>query len=241
MLSKKNITQIAFTGLGAFCIAIAYIFNSNQLILWYDITKDLGIIFLSFVLLDILWSIAGEDFNNTKLAKYGLKDIYENPLNISDSLLIEQINSAKERIDLLGFTLSYISTSQDLCQLIENKINSGVKVRIAILSTQNLILQNLSGFKYLVYPLQAIDMLKSSIENFEKLRSRVKNENFEFKLIKDRPISYALRRFDDELMIVPYISNMNTIDSPVFVIKGERKILFQKYIKSFENLLSEQE
>ncbi|MBN2090183.1 hypothetical protein JW964_11230 [candidate division KSB1 bacterium] len=232
-MSPKIITRYTFFITGALFLVLAHILNTYDFKLGYDILINFSFVFISFVLVDILWSVARKDLRRFKEKKYGLVNVYKNPNNIAHKFFVDEIRNAKRNIDLMGYTLSYISMSREICQYLKDKLNSGLKVRIVLPSPENLIFNEANNFRYLLHPESTKSKLQTSIDIFREFNQ----PNFELKLVKKCPISYFIRRVDEKIYIIHYVWNIETEDSPVYEIKRENSILFQTYIKSFENLL----
>ncbi|MGH7492632.1 MAG: hypothetical protein ACREOO_09575 [bacterium] len=238
---RKNFARWIFILLGVLFIAGAYIFQIQGWDLFADVTKDFAVVLLSIVLLDLLWNAAGGDFNQARNNLRGLSKVYLEPEEVDkDISWIDLARKAHHEIDLQGLTLSFLSTNEDFIKVLKERIIAGIRVRVVVMAPDNPIIQKSSGVKHFLYPDTLKTQSKTTAEIFERLQEELNNikpqkGKLTFLLNKTLPMSIAIRRFDDQLFLLPYLWNKNTLNTPVFLIEGSNNRLFQIYVDSFED------
>lgn len=238
--SKFNV-RVIFVLSGFLLITLTYILKIWDLELLSDIIKDFAVVLLSIVLVEYIWDKFGNnDFNKSQLKKFGIFNVYSCPEEAeSDNSWIELIKNANERIDLQALTLSFLARNNEVIQMIRKKIINGVKVRVIIMSPDHPHISESVTNENFLFPDEIRSSSNTTIKIFAKLENEIKKVKkikgqFSFFVEKERPISISIRRFDDKLFVLPYIWNRDTVNTPVYLIKGEDNKLFKIYIGSFE-------
>ena len=106
--NKKRIINLFFAALGIAFLLAAYIFKNKKLELCYDISKDVGIVIISLIILDFLWKIVGgeplreqiEELKNFNMLfsdsnNSGIKRIWSESKEITKEKYEEMISKVK--------------------------------------------------------------------------------------------------------------------------------------------------
>ncbi len=172
---------------------------------------------------------------------FGAPKVYLTPGEMGDDgKFIDDINKAKHRIDLQGLSLSYLATNHKVLAALQKRISAGVRVRIAIMSPDNPLIDGWLGFRQFKHPEVLRTQCRACADIFGEFQKRLgkitgKRGHFDFVLCKTSPISVSLRRFDDKMHVIHFIPNLNTSETPVYLIREtENRELFQTYVSAFE-------
>lgn len=240
--NRKQLAQLIFLLSGISLIFLAYILELKGFQLSYDVAKDLSVAFLAFVILDILWSslVHKEAPSLEGIAKVYL-DVREAGRDIS---WIDLVKQANYRIDLQGLSLSFQATDDEFMHALKQKIISGVRVRVVLMSPDHPLLGEEIKLRSFVYPEDIKNLSKTSAERFKNLERElegIKGKKGSLTLILNdsRPMSVSVRRFDDKMYVLHYEWHTKTVDTPVYLMKGEEKPLFKRYLDAFEDQFTE--
>lgn len=236
--NRKQLAQLIFLLSGISLIFLAYILELKGFQLSYDVAKDLSVAFLAFVFLDLLWNVFGGESAQT-----GVTKIFRNVREAErEASWLELIRAANSRIDLQGLSLSYIATDDELMQALKERVIAGVNVRVVIMSPTNLLLSEpLKSLHSFIYPEDIKKSSRIAAERFRRMREeleQVKNKKgtLVFALNNTRPMPISLRRFDDELFVLHYEWNTNTVNAPIYYFRKDAKqSLFERYLHVFED------
>jgi hypothetical protein len=238
---NKSTLRILFILSGALFVALAYILRLWEFTMASEIIKDFAVVLLSIVFLDMIWSAVGGDFSQGRFSNSLIDNVYLNPQEAErENSWREIISNTRQRIDLQGLSLSYFTLNDEFMSILKERILSGVKVRVVIMSPDNPFLGDTAALRGLLYPEKVVLVSKQSAEALEMLQDELKSiktnrGGLTVVINKTRPMSMSIRRFDNKLFVLPYIWNRSTFNSPVYFIQGEAKELFRKYIESFED------
>lgn len=220
-----------------------------------EVVKDLAVVILSVVIIDLLWNLAGgepvlrrlEDLAsqaalNVWFQRHGLVGVYPRSASYGASAWADLVNSSRSAIDLGGHTLyADITEREEVQRALRERALAGVRIRILINHPQNPSLvfavdsehDNLEAMR---------QQMESSWKELLKLRESLPQEakpNFRIARLKKGPTLHAaMRRVDARLFVVPYLYSKRTGDSPLYLMEGAHKPLFEAYAAEFDRLFA---
>lgn len=221
-----------------------------------ELAKDIGVVVFGLALVDMLWSVFGGDplqQDLTKLLrsmrlidqsqKCGLIDVAKNPEELDMTDPVDAIKEAKRSIDMCGFTLHALYSKGRLKENLESALRNKVKVRICISSpTNDDVLKNCTTHASKAMPTQS----QTVLDHVLGLKAELLAQNE--KLVAERLSIYELRhgymsasimRRDGLMLVVPYLRNTFTLDSPAFLlVDSGTSPLFDSYQKEFDYILT---
>lgn len=226
-------------------------------------SQDLAFIILTIVVVDFLWAIlGGEPINqvlkvltdtlremraSVKLLEEskttGLEQIYAVSGALgSHSYWMSRLASAKDKIDLMGYSLHVWTRGDNFENVVVKLAQSGVKIRILIMDETNEDLESLINSRQItsVSTAAAREEVRVARKVFIDISSHLKGThssgNFEFRTLKKGLVVCQLCRTDSELTMVQYLYSVVASRSPIMLIRGQDSQLFDVYSKEFEHL-----
>ncbi|MCL4708555.1 hypothetical protein KJ068_25645 [bacterium] len=242
-MTPKKIVRVFFFVLSLLLISLAYILQINNQQLLYDVMKDIGVVLLSIVILDIIWRFAGGDSNEESANLNKFIKVYRTVHEVEkDFSWIDLARRSKSKVDLQALSLAYLSSNDEFMRVIKEKVIEGVTVRVVLMSPDHPLLEepleNLGSF---IYPKEIKLMSRTSADRFEKMQRELgdvksKRGSLTIVLNKSRPMSISVKRFDNELFVQHYEWNVHTVNTPVYYFAGgEKQPLFERYVQIFED------
>jgi hypothetical protein len=246
-----NLAYAVFLLLFITFISLAFVVEKEfpKVHLLPDIIKDIGVVYGSVALLNFLWSKLGgdpleEQIDELKSYNYLAREAEQSGLvhlypNTQDIRLVDLIRKSTSEIDICGYTLHDFKENESLLDLLREKIEGGVTVRMIQVAPDN------DAFGYSVTNKVAMISLMNDawqkLQDFRNSLDTKKRSRLILGQLKKGALHVSLRRFDDELYVLHYLYAKNTPESPVFVIKGKEKPLFKTYMLEYETMLSKSE
>jgi hypothetical protein len=226
-------------------------------------SQDLAFIILTIVVVDFLWAIlGGEPINqvltiltdtlremraSVKLLEEskttGLEQVYSVSGALgSHSYWMSRLASAKEKIELMGYSLHVWTRGDNFENVVIRLAQGGVKIRVLIMDENNKDLESLINSRQItsVSTAAAREEVRVAQKVFVAISNHLKGtqspENFEFRTLKKGLIVCQLCRTDSELTMVQYLYSVVASRSPLMLIRGQDTQLFDVYSKEFERL-----
>lgn len=242
-MAQRIFVRVLFVLLSLFLISLAYILQIRGQQLFYDVMKDIGVVLLSIVILDIIWRVVGGDLNEERANQNRFIKVYRTVHEVEkDFSWINLATKSKRKIDLQALSLAYLASNDEFMRAIKEKIIAGVSVRVVLMSPDHPLLEEpMEDLGSFIYPKEIKLLSKTSAERFEKMQRElgdVKSRRGSLTLVlnKSRPMSISVKRFDDELFIQHYEWNTHTINTPMYYFTGgEKQPLFERYVQIFED------
>lgn len=259
---KKKYPYIILGIIGVLIIAIAFLLKSKNIEtnnfsyeISYEILLNIGFIILAIVIVNFLWSLLGGDpmtdmihksVDSLNLASDGLKGGLNRAfLSSSDfsktNEWIDMLENAKEKVDMMGYSLYTLTRSNKFNKTLENLANKGVKIRILIMDQDNPYFD--AGLNYDCIGSLTADIMKNEVvtcsECVEQVIANLSNKNknnLSFVKIKKGITECQIIRIDNHLYATPYLYSKNTSDSPLFIYKEQKDGYYYKYLEEFEVL-----
>ena len=268
MKNVKYTPYMIFSIVGVLLIIISFLIAqieplSSTLNLLASLTKDIGIVCLTVVIINFFWKILGGDpighaLNNLESKLQTLNSsikILENSRRtgavgigavssnyMSDVDWIELVKSANEHLDLSGISLLKWTQRDGFDEIVTGLVKKGVKVRVLIMDEKN---RNLSSIinetQISSLSLAAVkQQIKDSKAGFEAIENKFREGeylgSFEFKSLKSGTILSRISRSDSVIVMVQYLSTYLSELSPIIKVSGKNSSLYKTYLTEFEKL-----
>jgi len=145
------------------------------------------------------------------------------------------LEGARRNIDLLGYSMSFFPEQHSrLADMLREKCASGLKVRIALADPESAEVAARDALERLGGTLPS--RIRATVVNLESLFS---NTGVEIRF-HSVPLYNALYRFDDQMLVTPYLYRLHGYQHPLLHIKrlGPAGI-FESYAQQFEAVWAE--
>lgn len=260
--------QLIFLIIGFLLLVVAFLITTDQeqpkaIQFLGSASQDLAFIILTIVVVDFLWTILGGEPINQVLEKLtdtlremrssvklleeskstGLEQVYAVSGAIgSHSYWMNRLSSAKEKIDLMGYSLHVWTRGENFENVVVRLAHSGVKIRVLIMDENNENLEALINSRQIssVSIAAAREEVRVARKVFDdishSLEATQSHANFEFRTLKNGMIVCQLCRTDSELTMVQYLYSVVASRSPLMLIRGRDTQLFDVYSKEFDHL-----
>lgn len=255
---KKIYPYIILTILGALVVIIAFFvkpdtITNNEFI--YTVFLNIGFAVLTIVIVNFLWFILGgqpleeiihKSVNTFKLASDGFKVGLDRIFLVSSEFAtpnewIVKLKSAKNEIDLMGYSLCMLTRTNDFQNTLLQLVNKNIKIRILIMDEENEHFGAALNFEALSS--LTLESMKGEVEActhcVEYVRGHIKKnkeKNFKFEKVKKGLTECQIIRIDNYLYVTPYLYSKHTSGSPLFTLKKQEGGLYDKYVEEFETL-----
>lgn len=215
-----------------------------------DIVKDVGVVVLGLVVIDIVWQLVGGDPVQNSLVALGdrmrtsvgkmlrLSEFTRkaDPLGViaiacdEDALplkLPRLIENASQSVDISGWCLLMIMEHSEVQRALERALKRGVVVRILMSDPDAAWLQamnkpnNLEGVRTTAR--QMLTPLKSLARQGALVRQ-----------LRDRAMTVSMLRFDEFMQVMPYLVSETSAHSPRFHVQKAESHLFRAWQREFE-------
>jgi hypothetical protein len=260
--------QLVFFIIGFLLLVVAFLISTSEersgvIRFLGSASQDLAFIILTIVVVDFLWAIlGGEPINqvlkmltdtlremraSVKLLEEskttGLEQIYAVSGALgSHSYWMSRLASAKEKIDLMGYSLHVWTRGENFENVVVKLAQSGVKIRVLTMDENNEDLESLINSRQISSvstaaareEVRVVRKVFVDISNY--LKGTQSSGNFEFRTLKKGVIVCQLCRTDSELTMVQYLYSVVASRSPVMLIRGQDTQLFDVYSREFERL-----
>jgi hypothetical protein len=145
------------------------------------------------------------------------------------------LEEARSNIDLLGYSMSFFPEQHSqLARTLEEKCASGLKVRIAFADPESAEVGARDDLERLGGTLPT--RIRSTIVHLESL---LPNTGVEIR-IHSVPLYNAVYRFDDQMLVTPYLYRLHGYQHPLLHLKrlGPAGV-FEAYAQQFEAIWAE--
>lgn len=145
------------------------------------------------------------------------------------------LEGARKNMDLLGYSISFFPEQHSsLAQTLEEKCVSGLKVRISLADPESAEVAARDDLERLGGTLP--NRIRATVVQLESLFS---NTGVEIRF-HDVPLYNAVYRFDDQMLVTPYLYRLRGYQHPLFHLKrlGPAGI-FEAYAQQFEAIWAE--
>jgi hypothetical protein len=160
---------------------------------------------------------------------------YAHRADAPSQLWTAMLDSARRNIDLLGYSMSFFPEQHSrLAELLEEKCASGLKVRIALADPESAEVAARDALERLGGTLPS--RIRATVVNLESL---FPNTGIEVRF-HSVPLYNALYRFDDQMLVTPYLYRLHGYQHPLLHMKrlGPAGI-FESYAQQFEAVWAE--
>lgn len=160
---------------------------------------------------------------------------YAHRADAPSHLWIGMLGGARRNIDLLAYSMSFFPEQHSqLAQTLEEKCAAGLKVRIALADPDSAEVMARDGLERLGGTLPA--RIRATVVHLESLFS---NTGVEIRF-HGVPLYSAVYRFDDQMLVTPYIYRLRGYQHPLLHLKrlGPAGI-FETYAQQFEAIWTE--
>lgn len=160
---------------------------------------------------------------------------YAHRADVPGQLWTGLLEGARRNIDLLGYSMSFFPEQHSgLSRTLEEKCASGLRVRIALADPESAEVAARDSLERLGGTLPG--RIRSTIVALESLSA---NAGVEIRL-HGLPLYNAVYRFDDQMLVTPYLYRLHGYQHPVLHIKrlGPAGI-FESYAQQFEAIWAE--
>lgn len=160
---------------------------------------------------------------------------YAHRADVPSQLWAGLVEGARRHIDLLGYSMSFFPEQHpDLSRTLAEKCAAGLKVRVALADPDGAEVAARDSLERLGGTLPG--RIRSTIVQLEPLSG---NAGVELRL-HDIPLYNAVYRFDDHMLVTPYLYRLHGYQHPVLHLKrlGPAGI-FESYARQFEAVWAE--
>jgi hypothetical protein len=152
---------------------------------------------------------------------------------------LQLINSAIERVDLMGRTLFNWTQSDEAADLIWRKAQEdGVAFRWLIMAKENIFLPALQENSVNI-EFDLREKLSAVTKFVESIRARLSDttrERVQIKFFKSVPLYFSYMRVDDRFFITHYLCSSNSGGCPMLCFSGINAELSKAYAREFETV-----
>ena len=255
---KKQRPYWIFTIIGILVLVIAFFIrptqSSNQEFA-FSIFFNLGVIILTVVIVNFLWSMVGgepmekmlEDITKTfKLVSDGYNDGMRRAILSSNKFntyggWAELLKKADKKVDMMGYSLHNWCKSEKFEEILSELESKGVEIRIMIMDPENpafdagLNYEGVSGVTRESMVQETVTCEKC-VKEARTMCKEGKTSTIQYVKIKKGLTESQIIRIDNYVYVIPYLYSMHTSDSPLFVYEAQDGGFFYKYVKEFEGL-----
>lgn len=160
---------------------------------------------------------------------------YAHRADVPSQLWTGMLEGARRNIDLLGYSMSFFPEQHSgLAPALEEKCAGGLKMRIALANPDSAEVESRDGLERLSGTLP--NRIRATIIQLESLFA---NSGVEIRL-HEVPLYNAVYRFDDQMLVTPYLYRLHGYQHPLLHIKrlGPAGI-FEAYARQFEVIWTE--
>jgi len=160
---------------------------------------------------------------------------YAHRADAPSQLWTGMLEGARRNMDLLGYSMSFFPEQHSqLAQTLEEKCASGLNVRIALADPESAEVASRDDLEKLGGTLPA--RIRATVVHLESLFS---NTGVEVRF-HSVPLYNAVYRFDDQMLVTPYLYRLRGYQHPLLHIKrlGSAGI-FEAYAQQFEAIWTE--
>ena len=261
--------QIIFLIIGLLLLGISYLLVTNNnpsesIKFWASVFQNFSFIILTIVTINFLWQLlGGEPIEKTlNSLKETLGDMRSAVLLLQDSkttglhrtfsiggaygsheIWMKRLHDAKERIDLMGYTLFVWTKGENFEEVIKAKVISGLHIRVVTMDDEN---HSLGAF---VNEEQIISLSMNNQKEENRLSKKVftsiatslsgRNDvlgSFQFKTLKKGIITTQICRTDSQITSIQYLYTVIASRSPLFEVVGSDTTLFKLYMSEFDKI-----
>jgi hypothetical protein len=228
-----------------------------------EAVKDVGVVIIGIAVAEVVWALVGgaptelavkgvaqgitemsqqirSDVKGMSVLtadgnRVGLADVGTSldELSWSPTHFIGLVARAMHAIDLCGATLYYIYSNDGILNALVGAADRGIQVRVLLPSAD-------SQFIVATFKDEFRDLVcRTATQLSEKIKG--KNSNIQLKHLKDKTLTMSLLRVDDEMLVVPYLYEFQTTESPRFCVRGVESPLFKLYEREFSALFDRAE
>ncbi|HLI75344.1 MAG TPA: hypothetical protein VKV02_00240 [Acidobacteriaceae bacterium] len=160
---------------------------------------------------------------------------YAHRADAPSQLWTGMLEAAHRNIDLLGYSMSFFPEQHSrLGRILEEKCAGGLRMRIALADPESAEVAARDNLEKLNGTLPT--RIRSTVVNFEALLSNI-GVDMRF---HDVPLYNAVYRFDDQMLVTPYLYRLRGYQHPLLHIRrlGSAGI-FEAYAQQFEAIWAE--
>jgi len=265
----KKYNSVVFLIIGALVAIISFLIKpegSQDREFWSDAVLNLALVLIAVTLLDWLWHLAGGEPLSQSVSELKTNlDLFNSRVQASTQLLadgnatglqrlvlrssdlitpegwMKRLGSAKEKVDLMGYTLHVWTKGADfegeVLRLVHEK---QARVRMLVMDKNNpLFTSFINPDKFTVaFSRAELDEVEACANRMSQkaLESRSKG-SFEFRTVRTGVIPCQICRTDDEMTLIPYLYSVIASLSPLLLIRGgQTSRLFVTFANEFEEL-----
>lgn len=222
----------------------------ERAMLYTGIIRDIGVVILSLIAVDLVWQLVGGDpiHNALRALRGKLEDSVAEAFRFpafadharrlgmdgvagrQDSLplrIAQRIDSSSSCVDISGWALDLIREDHGVHEALLRAVKRGVQVRL-LLAHPNADWLKATNFPGKVGGVQAI-----ARELLPELR-QLSADGGTVRWVKDVVIMFSIIRFDDWMQVMPYFLSETSRNSPRFHLNGPDTSLFKSWMKEFE-------
>jgi hypothetical protein len=153
-----------------------------------------------------------------------------------------RLGSAQKQVDLMGYALQKWIETPGFEKGLEEKVRSGVQIRVLIMDVDNERLEAILNLKISQF---IVPQTKRSVQQTMELMKRVADKlqkgaplqgSFEFRTLREGTILTQLCRTDARLTALQYLYSAHASGSPLLEVSGEDSELFKVYMDEFKML-----
>lgn len=263
MKKTKTLIRTIFLLLSILFFFTSYTLNIQQSLLLSDIMKELGVVVLGIIMLETLWSAFGGDPQTEKLVglenlissqatsienlvlsntlrqsdiECGLARVHPRAKDVTHDELLNNLKNSFHHIDLQGITISDLVHNEEWLRIMKQRITSRVQIRIVVMSPENpsLLPGGKSAYREVELLRTQAAISWNKLATFYTQLSQDEKESVAFFRLENGIMSNSIRRFDSTMYIVHYLTHVDTRETPLYVIRGEDRPLFQKCMQEFQ-------
>ncbi len=253
---RRFYANIVFFIIGALLLFIAWTQTPPEKRVDFEFLtlQSLGLIVLTIVIVDFLWTLMGGDPIGETLLELRhsvrlLEDSHQNGLRTIKSassefgdskVWMDRLRSADNNFDLMGYTLLVWTKGANFETEFKRLAQQSVKIRVLLMDPDN---PHLRAFVNASIPSQTVEgvtqEIKAALNSFTAIYRSLDakhREHLEIRTLRFGLIVTQLCRTDETLTAVQYLFHAVASRSPLLEISGSHTKLFKVYMDEFEHL-----
>jgi hypothetical protein len=260
-VSRQGRANALFLLVGGLLLIVSFLATppTQRDAFWTSTIQNFGLIALTVVIVDALWTIVGGDPVGESIGELRTTlDRFRQSIKLLDDShktglrrvvaasgafgstedWMTRLASARAQVDLMGYTLHVLTRGPNFEAVIRDLVRREVAIRLLVMAADS---PKLPAFvNHAQIPGLTVDTvtaeLAASTAAFRALRTAVNSPRFELRAVHDGMIVTQIVRVDGTITSIQYLYSAVASRNPIFEVQGESSDLFRCYAEEFERL-----